>query len=68
MMHNRPEEAASAQCEEKCEGKQPGIAELMRAHERAYDTEHERNNSYNSEDKRQPSEAVTLKIFAFRRR
>jgi len=44
MVNNRPEETARAERKEEHERKKPGVAELMRIHERADKTEHQAHN------------------------
>ena len=67
IMHNRPEKTAGAQREEKGKGKEPGVTELVRIHECADDTKHQRHNGNDSQESRKPGKTGALEIFAFRR-
>ena len=49
VVNDRPEEAAGAERKEEHERKQPGVAELMRIHERADKTKHEADNGNQTE-------------------
>src|SRR6266478_42809 len=65
MMHNRPEKAARAKREEKCECKEPRITELMRVQKCAHDAKRQRHNGNQSEERREPCKAAALEIFAY---